>query len=249
MKKIISLLVLAAVLLSVSSCKRASELDTEGVPTGGADTACEQQNVNGEINPDTDALTVNDNEPDSNDTVSDDAEKNGGSAGGNVTDSAKIEDGMIVDSKLSSYIDYSADELEDKASVIMICRYDGQEVQVLPGEAAPASYVGESFIDRYVTPLKAAKGSVSDSDAIRTRGGVRDNIIYSSDEITLEKGRSYFIYLKEGTSVRENDNPHYKMFSGGTQGCALILDDGTLDMTYIDPDDADEITQLYNSIK
>ena len=205
MKKIISLLVLAAVLLSVSSCKRASELDTEGVPTGGADTACEQQNVNG--------------------------------------------DGMIVDSKLSSYIDYSADELEDKASVIMICRYDGQEVQVLPDETAPASYAGESFIDRYVTPLKVAKGSVSDSVAIRTRGGVRDNIIYSSDEITLEKGRSYFIYLKEGTSVRENDNPHYKMFSGGTQGCALILDDGTLDMTYIDPDDADEITQLYNSIK
>ena len=248
MKKIISLLVLAAVLLSVSSCKRASELDTEGVPTGGADTACEQQNVNGETNPDTDALTVNDNEPDSNDTVSDAAERNKDSAG-NVTDSAKIVDGMIVDSKLSSYIDYSADELEDKASVIMICRYDGQEVQVLPDETAPASYAGESFIDRYVTPLKVAKGSVTDSVAIRTRGGVRDNIIYSSDEITLEKGRSYFIYLKEGTSVRENDNPHYKMISGGTQGCALILDDGTLDKTYIDPDDADEITRLYNSIK
>ena len=96
MKKIISLLVLAAVLLSVSSCKRASELDTEGVPTGGADTACEQQNVNGETNPDTDALTVNDNEPDSNDTVSDAAERNKDSAG-NVTDSAKIVDGMIVD--------------------------------------------------------------------------------------------------------------------------------------------------------
>lgn len=249
MKRIISLLILTALLLSVSACKRQPEMDSEGVQTGSANAAHEQQNKDGQKNKSEETIDDNTDKSNTNDTASEDNIKKEADNNSEVTDSSTLKEGMIVDSKLHSYIGYSAGELEDKAAVIMICRYDGDEVQVLPDETASDSYAGESFIDRYVTPLKVAKGDVADSVAVRTRGGVRDNVIYSSDEVTLEKGRSYFLYLKEGSPVRKNDNIHYKMFSGGTQGCIPINDDGTLDTAYIDAEDIEAVNRLYDSIK
>lgn len=252
MKRLIAILILAAMLITVSACKRTSELDAKGVNAISDNEAGKQQDdtQNTDVQESADnSLNPVDNSDEKTEANPTDNDKAANDAAPGQIDNSNDYEGKIVSSKHSLYIDYSLEEMESRSAVIMICRYDGNEIQVEPDDTAPDIYANGVFTDRYVTPLKVLKGSVAESVPVRTVGGEVGNVVYAGDEVVLEKGRSYLLYLKEGTPIRRDDVKHYKMFSGGTQGCIPILDDGSLDTTYVDADDIDEITRLYESVK
>lgn len=246
-------------LITVSACERASEPDTSGdielgVQTDDIQNIDAQQSDDGSLNSADDTDEKTETNPAENDSTEKNNSENDNTE--NDTESEETVDGSnddedkIVSSKNSLYIDYSSEEMESRADVIMICRYNGRTVYVEPDDTAPATYANDVFTDYYVTPLKIVKGSVTaESVPIRIVGGESGEIIYTSNEIVLENGKSYFIFLKEGVPVRSDDVDHYKMLSGGTEDCIPILEDGTLDMTNVDANDADEIAQLYDSVK
>ena len=144
------------------------------------------------------------------------------------------------------YIIY--EELYEKADLIMICRYDGETKQVEPDDTTPEQFANYVYTDQYVTPIKTVKGSADDSVPVRRIGGEKIDFVYSSDDPELQKGKSYLMFLREGTAISNDDVKYYKII-GGLQGYFYIESDGTLNVLNVDEKDKELLTQFYNSIK
>ena len=252
MKKTVAIFLLIVMLLTVSSCKTNNEPD-ENKSLENTDMTVLNDDTNSsekdkESNQPEDSIQPSSDDNKENEPNTGEIDNGNNQSDSEGTDADDSNEGKIVSSVENLYIHTPADELAQRAELIMICRFDGRTVQVEPDDTASAEFANSIYTDRYVTPLKVAKGNPAESIPIRTVGGESGNIVYSSDEPVLQAGKSYFVYLKQGTQIRRDDVVHYKMFAG-YQSCIPINDDGTLDIRYVDAEDIEEVTQLYESVK
>lgn len=148
----------------------------------------------------------------------------------------------------SIYAAVSADELEEKADIIVVAEYTGNTNQVVVDENVKPDAWSPVYTDHIFKVTEIAKGKVGEEVNIRIDRGTLDGITYdTTDSYDFEKGEKYFLYLKKGENIVENDVDNYYLFAGSQ--CRFEIDgEGKIDLSGEDSEDAPGVQAIYDTV-
>lgn len=128
----------------------------------------------------------------------------------------------------TSYAYISADELQTKADLILVCEYTGKSAEMIPdSEFINGAFMyKEVYTDYIFKPLNVIKGKDAEEITIRCPGGTVNGQLYVDRSTPkFETGKKYLIYLRERDKMSADDKTSYCII---TTSCFEVDDSGKL---------------------
>ena len=154
-------------------------------------------------------------------------------------------EGEIISTSHSSFAYYSAEELKAEADIILIAEYTGVSTETAVDKSYVDVVTSEIYTDYQFKPLTVAKGTASDIVNVRFAG---DKITSTKNSPQFKKGEKYFMYLRRGRKVSENDIENYFPVVDKSD-CYLIDENGNINISDRQQEDTQKIQIIYDSIK
>lgn len=135
---------------------------------------------------------------------------------------------------------FNAEKLEEQSDLIIICRFDGKESQIMPDKNVKG-YTNNVYTQQTVNLISKIKGEAPNDINVRRIGGKSDDgKIVESNDPKLISGKQYLLYLTKLPPATANDADSY---------CVLdyfeIDENGDLNTSRMEELDAQKINNLY----
>lgn len=154
-------------------------------------------------------------------------------------------DKVVFRSSISKYIE--PDELISMSDAVFVGKYKGVAGTVETGKDYIEKQHVEVFTDFEFENVKALKGELDDSVFITTPGGQIGDTMYATAEgPRFEKGKSYLIFAQKLGPRVDNDREVYYVV---TSNYYEVNEDGSLNISTYKPEDAQAISDYYESHK